>query len=138
MLNRISEEIAGKEEGKRPIIIFEDLDKLNPEDAWKVFYNYAVILSGMSFPVIYTFSIALSYDVKFSAMESYFITKTLPMIKIGTIENKPFDDGITVIGRACWEPGIWKLQLWTMYWRMCTVSRGGMKKRKNCIRKRWL
>ena len=97
MLNRISEEIARKEEGKHPIIIFEDLDKLNPEDAWNVFYNYAAILSGMSFPVIYTFPIALSYDVRFSAMESYFITKTLPMIKIATIEDKKFDDGINVI-----------------------------------------
>ena len=26
-----------------------DLDKLNPEDAWKVFYNYAAVLSGMDF-----------------------------------------------------------------------------------------
>ena len=56
--------------GKHPILIFEDLDKLNPEDAWKVFYNYAAVLSGMDFPVIYTFPIALSYDSRFSAMES--------------------------------------------------------------------
>ena len=97
MLNQISEEIAGKTEGKHPIIIFEDLDKLNPEDAWKVFYNYAAILSGMSFPVIYTFPIALSYDPKFSAMESYFITKTLPMIKIETMEGEPYRQGVDII-----------------------------------------
>lgn len=97
LLGHVSEEIAKKTEGKRPIIIFEDLDKLNPEDAWKVFYNYAAILSGMKFPVIYTFPIGLSYDVRFSAMESYFITKTLPMIKISTIENQPFQDGIDII-----------------------------------------
>lgn len=97
MLNQISEEIAGKAEGKHPIIIFEDLDKLNPEDAWKVFYNYAAILSGMSFPVIYTFPIALSYDPKFSAMESYFTTKTLPMIKIETMEGEPYSQGVNVI-----------------------------------------
>ncbi len=97
ILGRVAEKITRKTEGKHPIIIFEDLDKLNPEDAWKVFYNYAAILSGMKFPVIYTFPIGLSYDVRFSAMESYFVTKTLPMIKIETIEGRPFQDGIDII-----------------------------------------
>lgn len=97
ILGYVADKITMKAGGKRPIIIFEDLDKLNPEDAWKVFYNYAAILSGMKFPVIYTFPIGLSYDVRFSAMESYFVTKTLPMIKIETIENQPFDDGIDII-----------------------------------------
>ncbi len=97
MLSRVSELITKKLGGKRPIIIFEDLDKLNPEDAWKVFYQYAAVLSGMTFPVIYTFPIGLSYDARFSAMESYFVTKTLPMIKIETIDGWPFEDGIAVI-----------------------------------------
>ncbi len=97
LLKHVASEITRKMEGKRPIIIFEDLDKLNEEAAWKVFYNYAAVLSGMMFPVIYTFPIALSYDVRFSAMESYFEIKTLPMIKIETIENKPFQKGIDVI-----------------------------------------
>jgi len=97
LLRSISEEIMHKTEGKYPIIIFEDLDKLNPEDAWTVFYNYAAVLSGMPFPVIYTFPIGLSYDARFSAMEGYFITKTLPMIKIETIGGQPFCDGINII-----------------------------------------
>ncbi|MCI8364184.1 MAG: hypothetical protein HFG34_04455 [Eubacterium sp.] len=97
ILRQLAEKITGETGGKHPIIIFEDLDKLNPEDAWTVFYNYAAILSGMTFPVIYTFPIGLSYDKRFSAMESYFTTKTLPMIKIETIEGKPFQDGIDII-----------------------------------------
>ncbi len=97
LMKRLSEEIARKTGGKQPILIFEDLDKLNPEDAWRVFYQYAAVLSGMPFPVIYTFPIGLSYDARFSAMESYFITKTLPMIKIETIEGTPFSEGIQVI-----------------------------------------
>lgn len=97
MLNSVAEEIVSKTGGKYPIIIFEDLDKLSPEDAWKVFYNYAALLSGMTFPVIYTFPIALSYDPKFAAMESYFIVKTLPMIKITTMENQLFKGGISII-----------------------------------------
>lgn len=108
ILGNVAEEVAKKTDGKKPIIIFEDLDKLNPDDAWDVFYNYAAILSGMTFPVIYTFPIALSYDARFSAMDSYFVTKTLPMIKIATIENKPFEEGIDIISeivkkRANWE-----------------------------------
>lgn len=97
ILDQVAGRIADKLDGKRPIVIFEDLDKLNSEDAWKVFYNYAAVLSGMSFPVIYTFPIGLSYDKRFSAMESYFETKTLPMIKIETMEGEPFGDGIAVI-----------------------------------------
>lgn len=97
ILGQVAETIARKAEGKRPIIIFEDLDKLNPEDAWEVFYHYVAILSGMKFPVIYTFPIGLSYDTRFSAIESYFITKTLPMIKIETIDSQPFQDGIDII-----------------------------------------
>ena len=97
MLNRIAEEIAQNADGKLPIMIFEDLDKLNPENAWETFYNYAAVLSGMRFPVIYTFPIALAYDKRFSAMESYFITKTLPMIKIETIDGQPFEAGINII-----------------------------------------
>ncbi len=97
LLNEVAQEISGKTQGKLPVMIFEDLDKLNPEDAWKVFYHYAAILSGMSFPVIYTFPIALSYDPRFSAMEGYFVTKTLPMIKIETIEGRPFAEGIRVV-----------------------------------------
>ena len=97
LLRNLSEEIVDKTGGKAPVIIFEDLDKLNPEDAWNVFYNYAAILSGMPFPVIYTFPIGLSYDAKFAAMEGYFTTKTLPMIKIETIEGQPYADGIDII-----------------------------------------
>lgn len=97
LLSLVAKEIVRKTKGKSPIIIFEDLDKLNPEDAWSVFYNYAAILSGMPFPIIYTFPIGLSYDSRFAAMDSYFITKTLPMIKIETIEGKLFLEGVDVI-----------------------------------------
>lgn len=97
ILGYVAEKITDKTEGKQPIIIFEDLDKLNPKDTWKIFYNYATTLSEMHFPVIYTFPIALSYDGNFSAMESRFVIKTLPMIKIQTAENQPFQNGIDII-----------------------------------------
>lgn len=97
LLKNIADQITDKLDGKQPIIIFEDLDKLNPDDAWKIFYNYAALLSGVSFPVIYTFPIALSYDPKFSALEGYFVAKTLPMIKIQTIDGDEYVDGVNVV-----------------------------------------
>lgn len=96
LLSRVAEEID-KAAGKLPVIIFEDLDKLNPEDAWRIFYNYAAVLSGMPFPVIYTFPIGLSYDTRFSAIESYFTAKTLPMIRIENLDGTPYREGIAVI-----------------------------------------
>lgn len=97
MLEQLATLITEQLDGKQPIIIFEDLDKLNPEDAWNVFYNYAAILSGLSFPIIYTFPIGLSYDPRFSALEGYFIPKTLPMIKIQTIDGQKYIEGINII-----------------------------------------
>ena len=46
ILGHVSDEIARQTDGKYPVIIFEDIDKLNPEDAWTLFYNYVTILSG--------------------------------------------------------------------------------------------
>ncbi len=97
MLSYVSKKISQKTAGKSPIIIFEDLDKLSTVDAWKIFYNYGAILSGMPFPVIYTFPIGLSYDPRFSVMESYFIAKTLPMIKVETLDGQSSNGGIKAI-----------------------------------------
>ena len=97
MLSYVSKKISQKTAGKSPIIIFEDLDKLSTVDAWKIFYNYGAILSGMPVPVIYTFPIGLSYDPKFSVMESYFIAKTLPMIKVETLDGQSSNGGIKAI-----------------------------------------
>ena len=98
LLSDVTEEIKNTT-NHLPIIILEDLDKLNPENAWNVFYHYAALLSGMPFTVIYTFPIGLSYDIKFSSMEAYFITQTLPMIKIENIDGSSCLGGIEIIER---------------------------------------
>lgn len=107
-LKQIADEITQKLDGKQPIIIYEDLDKLNPEDAWKVFYNYAKTLTGVPIPVIYTFPIALSYDPRFAALEGFFTVKTLPMIKLENLDGSRNDSGYDTIfniieKRACKE-----------------------------------
>ena len=97
MLRQISDEITTELEGKQPIIIFEDLDKIDAQDAWDVFSNNAATLTGMHFPVIYTFPIALYYDTRFTALEGYFIVKMLPMIKIEAMDGAVYQEGIDVI-----------------------------------------
>ncbi len=96
-LRSVADKITEKLDGKQPIIIFEDLDKLNPEDAWKVFYNYAKTLTGVPIPVVYTFPIALSYDPRFSALEGFFTAKTLPMIKLEDVDGTPYELGYDMI-----------------------------------------
>lgn len=96
-LKSIADKITNHLDGKQPIIIFEDLDKLNPDDAWKVFYSYAKTLTGVPIPVIYTFPIALSYDPRFAALEGFFTAKTLPMIKLENIDGSSNDSGYNTI-----------------------------------------
>lgn len=97
MLRKISNIISEKLSGKQPIIIFEDLDKLDSKTAWDIFGNYSSLLTRVSFPVIYTFPIALSYDTRFSALNGYFKEHTLPMIKQETVDGEPYKKGINTI-----------------------------------------
>jgi len=97
MFNEIADKITRRLEGKQPILILEDLDKINPEDAWNIFCSYAATITGVTFPVIYTFPIALAYDPRFASLEGYYTPKTLPMIKLETIDGSVYQEGIDVI-----------------------------------------
>lgn len=97
LINQISDIIAGELNNKRPILIFEDIDKLDPKTAWDLFYHYAASISQMSFFSIYTFPIGLSYDPKFGTLEGYFTRKNLPMLKTHTQDGKIFEPGIEII-----------------------------------------
>ena len=96
-MNSIADEITKKLHGKQPILIFEDLDKLEAGDAWEIFQNHAVALTAVSFPLIYTFPIALSYDPKFRSLTGYFETKTFPMIKLQEANGNKFEAGYDTI-----------------------------------------
>ncbi|MDR1699805.1 MAG: ATP-binding protein [Lachnoclostridium sp.] len=91
--------LSKKLAGKRPIIIFDDLDKLGRQQAWNIFSDHAAVLAAVPFSVIFTFPVALSYDIRFAELEGYYEIKTLPIIKIETMDGKPCDDGIqTMLG----------------------------------------
>ena len=58
-------------------LIFANNFKILPRIPGVSDENPASRANGMPFPIIYTFPIGLSYDSRFAAMDSYFITKTL-------------------------------------------------------------
>ncbi|GHU53058.1 hypothetical protein AGMMS49975_10190 [Clostridia bacterium] len=89
--------IAVKQSFKHPIVIMEDLDKLNPADALRIFKGNAATLSQLGFPVIYTFPIAAFYSPEVGEFSSYFEFETLPMIKIINIDGTPYDKGRDII-----------------------------------------
>ncbi|MCR5825706.1 MAG: ATP-binding protein [Oscillospiraceae bacterium] len=92
-MNRIADQIT-RQDGKQPILIFEDLDK---GDTWNVFSGHGRQLTGVSFPVVYTFPIAYFYSPNFAEMESFFQINHLPMIKTRTIDGNPYAEGIAAI-----------------------------------------
>lgn len=102
---KIADLITEKLEGRQPVIIFEDLDKLdrgNPEIVWDMFSVHADNLSNFSFPVIYTFPISMSYDPRFGTLTGYFINKTLPMIELQYADNTPCEEGFQKIKNIVW------------------------------------
>ena len=96
-INFIADKVADTLGGKRPVLIVEDVDKIDPKHVWELFYNYAAILSQMPFSVVYTFPISLSYSAQYAALDGYFTSKTLPMIKIKTAEGEAHREGIEAI-----------------------------------------
>ena len=93
LLQQVIGQLTERCNGCQPILIFEDLDKLEPEVAWRVFYDHYDTLSRLDCPVIYTFPISLSYDPKFNAFSGYFQHEILPMIKIATPEGNRYEKG---------------------------------------------
>ena len=96
IIRDLADTIADKRDGKQPIIIFEGLDKLDsvsPDKAWDLFSVPGGQLSSYSFPIVYTFPIALSYDPRFHAVESYFQGFIMPMIKLRDIDGRECSEG---------------------------------------------
>ena len=99
-IDEIADLITEKLDGRRPVIIYEDLDKLDrvdPDTVWDMFSLHAVNLCNFSFPVIYTFPISLSYDPKYGTLTGYFSDKILPMIEIKYMDDSPCPEGLETI-----------------------------------------
>ena len=96
-VSSIADVIADRNGGKRPVLIIEDVEKMNITPVSEIFYKYAPTISGMPFHTIFTFPISLSYHPDFTSIRGYFSYKTLPMIKIKLPDNSEYIDGIKAI-----------------------------------------
>lgn len=96
-MNELSDLITEKLEGKQPILIFEDLDKIDAEEAWKVFGERGSVMSAFTFPVIYTFPIALAYVPKFNTLRDRYNVEQFPMIKVEKLQGGRCDEGFATI-----------------------------------------
>jgi len=97
-VNEISDIIASRMNGKRPVLIFEDLDKIQPNKRALDIFQYDV-LASLPFPVIYTFPISVTYDPKYAYLESFYKVSVLPMIKVTNLDKGENEDGIEVLRR---------------------------------------
>ncbi|MCL1982513.1 MAG: hypothetical protein FWG53_05385 [Clostridiales bacterium] len=82
--------------GKPPVLIFENIDKLQPpEKALEIFHYHA--LAQMPFPIVYTFPLSLCYDSRFALIKDFYEPHILPMIKVSNIDKSQSEEGIGVI-----------------------------------------
>jgi hypothetical protein len=93
-VNRIGDAVTEAFDGRQPILCFEDLDKGN---TWDIFAGHCEILTGTTFPVIYTFPIAYSYRQEYAEIKSYFQISRLPMIEVKKMDGSRNEHGISVI-----------------------------------------
>ena len=80
--------------GKTPLLIVEDLDKLDLAIAETLFLKRKNILTAFNIHLIYTFPIFLHYSGKFSEIEAAFDHyELLSMIKVREKSGRPFETG---------------------------------------------
>lgn len=91
--NKMCAEIE-KAAGRPPLIIFEDLDKPNLQQARDVFFDHATTLNSMACRIIYTFPIALRYSADFNERRGdYSRHFMLPNISLCARDDQPNPDG---------------------------------------------
>ncbi len=84
--------------GKVPIIIIEDLDKLPIPDARDLFLNHSDVLTDLKVHIIYTFPIFLNYSIEFNEIRGVFDkTELLSMIKVNNVDGGIFETGRNTI-----------------------------------------
>ena len=67
--------------GKPPLLVIDDLDKLDPEPALKIFHGHTHALMQPEFKIVYTVPIALAYSPAFGQVRTQLgVPKVLPTI----------------------------------------------------------
>jgi len=77
------------------LIIIEDLDKVQIDTAKKLFVDYGSVLTQLKTNVIFTFPIALRYNLAFNAINAnYTFNFRLPMVKVRNKNGEENEAGI--------------------------------------------
>lgn len=80
------------------VLIIEDLDKVDIDKGMDMFYTHSTQLTQLHCHCIYTFPIALRYNLKFNPIKvNYDDTFVLPMIKVSEKSGDRFDEGVTTL-----------------------------------------
>ena len=95
-IKEISDRIMTSLPGKQPVLIIENIDKIQPPEKALDILRYTY-LSDMPFPIIYTFPISLYYDHRFAWIENNYKPHTLPMIKVANADKSDHQGGIEAI-----------------------------------------
>jgi len=83
---------------KEPVIIIDDIDKLDLADAEKLFLKYSRTLTSLNCKIIYTVPIALLYSDHFRQIESFYHKVCLlPISKVKKKDGTPNEEGIDKI-----------------------------------------
>ena len=94
-INNIIEKIKQADNLRHPIIIIENLDKIELEIAIEIFKDDN--LGKICTYIVFTFPISLSYDAKFRAITQYATSHIFPMIDVKTKEGKRNEKGYETI-----------------------------------------
>ena len=85
-------------QGKRPVFIFENFDKMiDPEKAFDVFRDGYISSEKIRTYCIFTFPISLTYDTRMGRIEHYFDKFIFPMIEVRKKTGENHQAGISVI-----------------------------------------
>lgn len=97
LINEIKNQLD-KINKKGILLIIEDLDKVDLSTGEDIFYTHSPQLTQLNCHCIYTFPIALLYNIRFNTIKNnYDECFCLPMIKVFRKDNKVFKKGITGI-----------------------------------------
>ena len=80
------------------LILFEDLDKADLSKGEDIFYVHAAQLTQLNCHCIFTFPIALLYNIRYSVIKTNYSEEfVLPMIKVRLKEGGEYEEGISVM-----------------------------------------
>ena len=98
LINQFIEEIKLKIDGKELLIIVDDLDKLNEKEAFDIFKDHSIVLTGINANIIYTFPVFMHYYSDYNYIQMNFHESIiLSMIMVNNRDGSEYSLGREVL-----------------------------------------